>query len=187
MKKHPLLISMPLIMNLFSIQALGEEKPSSHSTQTHESHTKHSIQALVDEKSSIGPFGVMKKDKCPVCGMFVHKNPNWVAQIVFDDNTHVFFDGPRDMFKYYFDLRKYNPRKTTDGIVSLGVTDYYTVKPIDGKKAFYVVGSDVLGPMGRELVPHASEKAARYFMKDHGGHKVFRFGEINLGLIKTLR
>lgn len=163
MKKNPFLVAMCIVIIFFSIHALGEEK------------------------SSKSPFEMTKEDKCPVCGMFVHKYPKWAAQIIFHDKTYAFFDGPKDMFKYYFDLRKYNPRKTIKDIESFWVTDYYTTKSIDGKKAFYVVGSDVLGPMGRELVPHTSEKAARHFMNDHEGNKVLRFDEIDLDLIETLR
>jgi nitrous oxide reductase accessory protein NosL len=142
---------------------------------------------LAGEKSSVGPFKVGKKHKCPICGMSPHKYPNWTAQILFSDNSVAFFDGPRDLFKYYFDLRKYNPSKTTDDIVSIWVTDYYTVRLIDAKTALYVLGSDVLGPMGREFIPHTSEKAARQFVKDHGGEKIPEFDEIDLDLIESLR
>jgi copper chaperone NosL len=166
MRKVIFLISMYIIMNIFSFIPFP---------------------ALGEEKSSTVPFKVTKEDKCPVCGMFVHKNPNWTAQIIFNDKTYAFFDGPKDMFKYYFDLKKYNPGKTTKDVDSLWVTDYYTTKSINGKKAFYVVGGDVLGPMGHDLVPHKSEKAARYFKKDHGGKQVLRFEEIDLDLVETLR
>jgi nitrous oxide reductase accessory protein NosL len=49
------------------------------------------------------------KDKCPVCGMFVAKYPDWVAAFVFRDGSTVFFDGVKDMMKYYFNLAKYAP------------------------------------------------------------------------------
>ena len=122
--------------------------------------------ALAGEKPSVGPYKVGKKDLCPVCGMFVHKYPNWIGQIVFNDKTFAFFDGPKDMFKYYFDLKKYNPKKKMGDIEGIWVTDYYTIRPIDAKTAFYVVGSDLLGPMGRELIPHINAKAAENFLKD---------------------
>ena len=166
MRKVIFLILMCIIMNIFAFIPFN---------------------AWGEEKSSTSPFKVTGEEKCPVCGMFVHKNPNWAAQIIFNDKTYAFFDGPRDMFKYYLDLKKYNPGKTTKDVNSLWVTDYYTTKLIDGKKALYVLGSDVLGPMGRELVPHKSEKAARYFEKDHGGKQVLRFQEIDLDLVQTLR
>lgn len=143
--------------------------------------------ALAGEKSSIGPYKVVKKDLCPVCGMFVHKYPNWVGQIVFNDKTYASFDGAKDMFKYYFDLKKYNPKKKVDDIGGIWATDYYTLTLIDGKTAFYVVGSDLLGPMGRELIPHRSAKAAKNFMKDHGGNKILKFDEVDIDLIESLR
>lgn len=143
--------------------------------------------ALAGEKPSVGPYTVGKKDLCPVCGMFVHKYPNWVGQIVFNDKAYASFDGPKDMFKYYFDLKKYNPKKKINDIGGIWVTDYYTIRLIDGKTAFYVVGSDLLGPMGRELIPHISAKAAENFMKDHGGNKVLKFDEVDIDLIESLR
>ena len=56
-----------------------------------------------------------KKEKCPVCGMFVYKYPDWVGEIIFNDGSTAFFDGAKDLFKYYFDLKKYNPGKTRKG------------------------------------------------------------------------
>ena len=52
-----------------------------------------------------------KQDKCPVCGMFVSKYPDWIAEVVYKDGKTVFFDGPKDMFKYYFNLKKYDPKR----------------------------------------------------------------------------
>jgi copper chaperone NosL len=140
-----------------------------------------------EEKAVTGPLQVGKRDLCPVCGMFAHKYPNWLAQVVFSDGTCASFDGPKDMFKYIFDLRKYNPKKSLGEIAGLWVTDYYTTKWIDGKEARYVIGSDVLGPMGHELVPHSSDRAARSFSKDHAGARILKFDEVDLNLIESLR
>ncbi len=133
------------------------------------------------------PLQAGKKDLCPVCGMFVHKYPNWQAQIVFSDGTRAFFDGAKDMFKYLLDMKKYNPRKSRGDIAAFWVTDYYTTKWIDGERAHYVLGSDVLGPMGHELVPHGSGKAARTFASDHAGERILNFNEVDLKLIEGLR
>ena len=91
------------------------------------------------------------------------------------------------MFKYLFGLKKYNPKKKVENIVAVWVPDYYTTKLIDGREAYYVVGSDVLGPMGRELIPHQNEKAAVSFSKDHGGQRILRFKEIDSNLLESLR
>lgn len=125
-------------------------------------------------------------DKCPVCGMFVAKYPDWIAEIVFKDGSVVFFDGVKDMLKYYFNLKKYNPRKTQADISAVFVTDYYTVEFVDGRTAFYVSGSDVYGPMGKELIPFLKEAEAREFLKDHKGKAVLAFNQIDADVIKGL-
>jgi copper chaperone NosL len=125
-------------------------------------------------------------DKCPVCGMFVAKYPDWTAEIIFSDGSVVFFDGFKDMLKYYFNLNKYNPRKVPADIRSIFVMDYYAVEHIDGRKAFYVSGSDIYGPMGKELIPFEKEAQAQEFLKDHKGKAVLTFGEIDPDVIKGL-
>lgn len=125
-------------------------------------------------------------DKCPVCGMFVAKYPNWIAQIVFNDGSYAFFDGPKDMFKYYLELKKYNPSKKQSDIKGIFVTDYYSLNSIDATSAYYVIGSDVYGPMGRELIPFKSETDAKVFMKDHKGKLIMRFTEVTADIIKEI-
>jgi len=101
------------------------------------------------------------KDKCPVCGMFVAKYPDFVAVLTFKDGAHAFFDGVKDLMRYYFNLQKYNPARKRDDIAQIHVTDYYTLGFIDGFKAFYVSGSDIHGPMGKELIPFEKEGDAK--------------------------
>lgn len=126
------------------------------------------------------------RDKCPVCGMFVARYPDWVAEVVFKDGSYSVFDGPKDMLKFILDLKSYTPGKGQKEIDAVFVNDYYAVRPINGLKAFYVLGSDVFGPMGKELVPFASEAEAREFLKDHGAGRVLRFNEITPAVLKEL-
>jgi len=139
--------------------------------------------ALAGEKKPIKPT---PKDKCPVCGMFVAKYPDFLAEIVFKDGTYSFFDGAKDMFKYYFNLKKYHPSKNNSDIDGIYVTDYYSLTLIEGFSAFYIIGSDIYGPMGRELIPFEKEADAREFMKDHGGKSILRFKEISQEIVKGL-
>jgi nitrous oxide reductase accessory protein NosL len=135
------------------------------------------------------PAGFVKpapKDKCPVCGMFVAKYPDFVAGIVFKDGSYAVFDGAKDLFKYYLELGRYNPSKKPSDIRSIYVTDYYELQPTDAARAFFVVGSNVYGPMGRELIPFVTEGDALEFMKDHAGKQVLRFGDITPDIIKGL-
>jgi copper chaperone NosL len=126
------------------------------------------------------------KDKCPVCGMFVVKYPDFVGEIVFKDGSYAVFDGAKDMFKYCLELSRYNPEKKPSDIRSIYVTDYYALKPTDATRAFYVIGSDVYGPMGRELVPFVTDGDAMEFMKDHAGKQALRFGDITADIVKGL-
>lgn len=126
------------------------------------------------------------KDKCPVCGMFVAKYPDWIAEVLFTDGSYAVFDGPKDLFKYLADLKQYAPGKGRNDIGAVLVNDYYAVRPINAFEAYYVVGSDVLGPMGRELIPFEREQDAREFMQDHRGGKILRFKEVTPAVLKTL-
>jgi len=123
---------------------------------------------------------------CPVCGMFVTKFPEWTATVVYRDGHAHFFDGAKDMFKYLADLPRYAPGHRADDIVTIAVMDYYDVEPIDAKMAFYVIGSDVYGPMGRDLVPLATRSEAEEFLKDHHGSSIVRFEQVSRGIIESL-
>ncbi|MBM3393027.1 MAG: nitrous oxide reductase accessory protein NosL, partial [Betaproteobacteria bacterium] len=111
--------------------------------------------------------GIVKpgpKNLCPVCGMLVSKYPNWVAVVQYKDGHAHFFDGAKDLFKYLHDLAKYAPAHRREDIAIIQVTDFYSLARLDAQKAFYVIGSDVLGPMGHELVPLASRADAEDFL-----------------------
>jgi copper chaperone NosL len=126
------------------------------------------------------------KDKCPVCGMFIAKYPDFLAQIIFKDGSCAFFDGVKDMMKYYFRMSTYAPSQTRSNIAAIYVTDYYALEPVDGSKATYVSGSDVYGPMGRELIPFEKESEAKEFLKDHKGKATLNFQDIDEDLIRSL-
>ncbi len=132
------------------------------------------------------PVKPSSKDKCPVCGMFVAKYPDFMAEIIFKDGSYVVFDGAKDMFKYYLNLKKYASAKRYEDIDSVYVTDYYTLEPIDGFKAYYVTASDICGPMGKELIPSIKEDDAKGFRKDHGGKAILRFGNVTPELVRRL-
>ncbi len=126
------------------------------------------------------------KDKCPVCGMFVAEYPAFLAEIAFKDGFRAYFDGPKDMFRYYFEPEKYHPGRKAADIAALYVTDYYSLEMIDARQAFYIPGSDVMGPMGNELVPVGREPQAKTFLEDHKGRSLLKFSEITLEIVNNL-
>jgi len=137
--------------------------------------------AFAGGKKAIKPS---QKDKCPVCGMFVAKYPNWTAWIIFKNGSYVFFDGPKDMLKYYLNVTGYDPSRKSSDILSAYVTEYYSAESMPAEKMFFIKGSDIYGPMGDELIPVGTENRAKEFMKDHNGKKILRFNEITLEDLK---
>jgi len=122
------------------------------------------------------------KDLCPVCGMLVAKYPNWVATIVYKDGHAHHFDGAKDMFKFWFEPAKYAAGHKREDMAAIWVTDFYNLQPVDARKAWYVIGSDVLGPMGNEFVPLVSKEDAADFLKDHKGKRILTFEQVTKDL-----
>ena len=118
------------------------------------------------------------KDKCPVCGMFVARYPEWIAEVVFADGTYAVFDGAKDLFRFTADAARFLPAAKGKQVRAIFVMDYYSLEPIDGTAAFYVVGSDILGPMGRELIPFQERPDADAFLADHKGTRVVGLEEV---------
>ncbi len=129
---------------------------------------------------------VPEKEKCPVCGMFVAKYPNWAGEIQTSDGNHYYFDGVKDMMKFYFDPAHFHAGLTKDSISAIRVSDYYNLSPMDARKAWFVVGSNVYGPMGDELIPFRTREEAETFRKDHFGDSVLSFDSINATLVHGL-
>lgn len=127
-----------------------------------------------------------QKDTCPVCGMFVAKYPEWVATVLYKDGHAHHFDGAKDLFKYLLDMSTWAPNHRAEDIRSIGVTEYYGLSLIDAQAAYYVVGSDVLGPMGHELIPLNTEEDAEEYLHDHQGTRILRFNQVTMGLLLKL-
>jgi nitrous oxide reductase accessory protein NosL len=145
--------------------------------------SKYLIQKDKFQKIKIDVIAVPKDAKCPVCGMFVHKYPKWSALAISKDHKH-YFDGNKDFFKFIFEPKHFGH----DEVISeLFVTDYYTLKKIEAKKAYYVVGSNVLGPMGHELISFEKLEDAKVFKREHLGKAIYEFNEIRKNLVYGLK
>jgi len=126
------------------------------------------------------------RDTCPVCGMFVARYPEWIATLVYTDGQAEHFDGAKDMFKYLREMARWASGRDPSEILALRVTEYYSLERIGARHAWYVIGSDVLGPMGHELIPLESREAADEFIRDHFGVRILRFDEVDSVLLRGL-
>lgn len=99
-------------------------------------------------------------DRCAHCGM--HVASDWLTSGATVSGRALVFDTPKCLFAYL---------ATADGAgaTDVWVTEYYgrTHQPAD--RMVYVDGSDVMGPMGNDLLPIEDRSRAEGFVRDHGG------------------
>lgn len=128
-----------------------------------------------------------KKDRCPVCGMFVHKYPKWAAGFVFQSGATYFHCCPKCMLHNLNNIPKYQPGENRDKLKIIWVTDYYTTTRMDARNALFVVGTTLVGPMGLDLIPVKGRNAAENLMKDYHGERILTLEQITPEVIQQAR
>ena len=124
--------------------------------------------------------------RCPVCGMYPARSPEWAAQVIFANGDAQFFDSPLSLFMYLNDVARYSPGRSASEIIARYVTDVSSKTWTDARSAFYVHGSTARGPMRAGNLPaFASQEAARQFAARRGG-SVLAFGAIDPALVEQL-
>lgn len=118
--------------------------------------------------------------------MPVSRYPEWAAEVVYEDGTLVYFDGPKDLFRYLRHPERFGGERSASEIGAAFVTAYYDHSPVPARDAIYVMGSDVAGPLGAELVPHATREDAEEFMVDHRGRRILTYREVGDLLLASL-
>lgn len=116
------------------------------------------------------------EQKCPVCGMNPAHYPKWRARTLFRDGASASFDSPADLFRFLGNIAKYDARHAVADIVQIEATDYVKRSRIDARRAFYVAGSSVRGPMGPDL-PAFEQRADAEFLTRAAGGKVLNFDQ----------
>jgi nitrous oxide reductase accessory protein NosL len=125
---------------------------------------------------------------CLVRNILVYKAPKWIAKIELRNGKIIFFSSPKSMFEFY-----HRPANWYDmGVRSerdfhkIVVTNYKTVKPINGEDAFYVYGSRAISPAGDDLPAFATREEAEDFAKKYNGKRVLPFEKVSDALIRLL-
>jgi copper chaperone NosL len=131
--------------------------------------------AAVGLMVACGPAG----DRCRKCGMVVDDHPRWVAGLTDERGAEERFCSPRCMFAHW---------RSPAGAAGRDawVTEYYTQQRLPVEEVRFVIGSDVMGPMGRALVPVAGQAAAEGFLQDHHGSRILAADEIVAELLREL-
>lgn len=124
--------------------------------------------------------------RCPVCGMFPERSPDWAAQVIFANGYVHFFDSPVSLFMYLNDVSRYSPGLSAHDIVARYVTDVSSKSWIDAGSAYFVHGSSAKGPMRAGNLPaFATRGAAQQFAAQRGG-EVRSFGAIDPAMVRQL-
>ncbi|MGD9899242.1 MAG: nitrous oxide reductase accessory protein NosL [Calditrichaceae bacterium] len=130
---------------------------------------------------SLSKEAVAETHHCANCGMITNEYPVWEKTMVSADHGTEYFDSAKCMFMVILDSAK------APGQISEIITkDFITSNELDARDAYYVMGSDVMGPMGKDLVSFGSRNAAQTFVSEHGGDEVLEFSDINMAVIQKL-
>lgn len=126
-----------------------------------------------DPKAGLGlhePRPVPADARCPVCGMFPARSPDWAAQVIFDNGDTQFFDSPLTLFIYLQDVGRYTRGRQASEIAASYVSDVSSGAWISAHEAIYVSGSSAVGPMRAGNLPaFSSVTAAQRFARERGG------------------
>lgn len=117
-----------------------------------------------------------ERRRCDLCGMYVDRNPRWVAGGTRQGRA-VVFDSPRCMLQTLSDRRA--------GLRDPWVTEYYAQRRRPAGAVRYLQGSDVVGPMGPDLVP-VDPARADTFLRDHRASRVLTLEQITTDVLRSL-
>lgn len=117
------------------------------------------------------------RPRCAECGMYADVAPAFAAGAVSREGRTLRFDAPRCLFKWL-------ASPAGQGARGIWVTEHYAQRHVDVDSVMFVAGSDVIGPMGKDLIPVASTSVAR-FVDDHGG-SVYERSAIDASVLQTL-
>ncbi len=116
------------------------------------------------------------RPRCALCGMRIDPRSGWRAGATLNSRTLV-FDTPKCLFRY---------RHREGELRDAWVIEYYAQERRNAADLFYVLGSDLMGPMGRDLVPVQGREAAEALRRDHQGQRVLSFAEVTPAIVEAL-
>jgi len=119
-------------------------------------------------------------DVCTACGMYPARYPMHHSQIWAKDGSTHHFCSTKCMVNFNADPSKY--MKEPVGTKMAWVTLFSDGMYESAFGAYYVVGSKVDGPMGKEAIPFKLKKDAEDFVKENGG-KIVSFPQLTPELI----
>jgi hypothetical protein len=118
------------------------------------------------------------EQRCKQCGMRIEPASAWRADLVLADGSTASFDTPRCALTAW--------RTGKSQAVSLRVQEYYERRWRGADELRFVIGGDVAGPMGPDLVPVDPTRVTK-FIQDHGADRALRLDEITTDVLSGLK
>jgi copper chaperone NosL len=118
-----------------------------------------------------------RKARCAHCGMALDPASRWYAELAFADGTQRGFDTPRCAFSAWR-----GPSREARELYARG---HYKNARLPSGALVFAVGSDVLGPMGPDLVPVEPEHAEA-FAREHRARSMLRAGDVSPAVLNEL-
>ncbi len=118
--------------------------------------------------------------RCPVCGMYPARYPGFRSQLSTADGKHHHFCSTQCLVAYQANPGQYVKDGTKTA--SIWVTVFQEGSYEYAMGLYYLVGSSIMGPMGKEAVPYRNKSAAAKSARENGG-KVVRFKELSPPLV----
>jgi len=126
------------------------------------------------------------EDRCAMCAMRVADHPEWVGAIELASGDTFYFCCVRCTLATSLQAQKFLGAAESD-IRRVRVPDYlHKGKSIDADGAWFIVDSDVRGPMGLAIVPASSQQDADTIVKRHQG-RILRRAEVTLPVLMDLK
>lgn len=122
--------------------------------------------------------GKAAEQRCKHCGMKIDPASAWRADLVATDGTTTSFDTPRCALTSW--------RSGKSQAASLRVQEYYERTWRSADELRFVIGGDVVGPMGPDLVPVEPSRATK-FIQDHGADRALRVDEITADVLAAMK
>ncbi len=129
------------------------------------------------------PRAVPADARCPVCGMYPARAPEWAAQVIFSNGDAQFFDSPASLFTYLRDVSRYTHGHRADQIIASYVSDADSGRWLPALSAVYVQGSSARGPMRTGNLPAFANAAAAHRFAGLRGGVLLRADEITADVL----
>ncbi|ELZ24981.1 NosL family protein [Halosimplex carlsbadense 2-9-1] len=143
-----------------------------------------------DSGAAPDAVGLTTEDRCEVCGMVIPNHPGPSAEIFYADerpsghDNPARFDSTWEAFQYDFERRDRGWSREAFYVTDYSAVDYSVTEEggdrvvstypkadafVDAESVTFVVGSDVKGAMGKDLIAFSTESDAESFADEYGG------------------